>query len=191
MKTFLCSDTHFSHQKIIEYCSRPFATVEEMDAALIANWNAVVSPEDRVVFLGDFSMRGQHFLKLRELNFATLIFVYGNHDRWKDLDRYLNNELSDLKSKIHIEKEIILTLGGKNLHCVHQPILGSDELPVLCGHVHSSWTFAPPGTLIQEHSRGREHLSRVTKTPILNVGVDCHGYTPISEETVLSYFKDY
>ena len=191
MKTYLTADLHINHFNVIGYCNRPFASVEEMDAALIANWNAVVSQEDRVVFLGDFSMRGQHFLKLRELNFATLVFVYGNHDRLKDLDRYLENELADLKPKIHIEKEIILTLGGKDFHCVHQPILGSDELLVLCGHVHSSWAFCPPGTLIQEHSRGREHLSKVTKTPILNVGVDCHGYTPISEETVLSYFKDY
>jgi len=57
-KIFFTSDTHFSHSNIIKFCDRPFSDVNEMNTALINNWNKVV-PEDGIVFhLGDFAWSG-------------------------------------------------------------------------------------------------------------------------------------
>ena len=39
---FFTSDTHFGHSKIIDYCKRPFSSIEEHDKTLIQNWNNVV-----------------------------------------------------------------------------------------------------------------------------------------------------
>ena len=36
------ADMHFDHDSIIAYDNRPFDSVEEMNEALIANWNRVV-----------------------------------------------------------------------------------------------------------------------------------------------------
>ena len=55
---YFTSDTHFHHEGIIKFCSRPFKNVEEMNEALIANWNRVVRPEDIVFHLGDFCLGG-------------------------------------------------------------------------------------------------------------------------------------
>lgn len=40
-KIWFTSDTHFFHDKVVEYSQRPFAGVEEMNEGLIARWNSV------------------------------------------------------------------------------------------------------------------------------------------------------
>jgi calcineurin-like phosphoesterase family protein len=56
IKTFVIADTHFGHENIIKYESRPFKNTEEMNQALIKNWNSVVGEKDIVYFLGDFAL---------------------------------------------------------------------------------------------------------------------------------------
>ena len=55
MTRFFTSDTHFGDHRAINIHKRPFATVAEMDEALVAAWNATVGPEDEVWHLGDFA----------------------------------------------------------------------------------------------------------------------------------------
>ena len=78
---FYISDTHFGHASIIGLCERPFDSVEEMDHALIANWNARVGPDDDVWHLGDFAYRSGKTCKsyLSRLN-GRIHLIVGNHD---------------------------------------------------------------------------------------------------------------
>ena len=45
---YFTADTHFDHANIIRFCNRPFATVDEMNDTLIANWNRKVHGNDTV-----------------------------------------------------------------------------------------------------------------------------------------------
>jgi calcineurin-like phosphoesterase family protein len=46
MNIWFTSDTHFHHKNIIKYCNRPYSSVEEMNNALIENWNKTVKQND-------------------------------------------------------------------------------------------------------------------------------------------------
>ena len=54
-KDYFIADTHFGGEKIRRYENRPFETAVEMDEKLIENWNGIVTEEDTVYVLGDFS----------------------------------------------------------------------------------------------------------------------------------------
>lgn len=82
MKNYAVSDTHFNHKNIIEYCNRPYASVEEMNRAIIDNWNSTIKEEDRVFFLGDFCLGNrQTLIELGHQLNGHKILVMGNHDR--------------------------------------------------------------------------------------------------------------
>lgn len=55
-KYFVTADTHFCHENIIKYCNRPFRDLSHMNSALIKKWNTLVSKNDYVFVLGDFSL---------------------------------------------------------------------------------------------------------------------------------------
>jgi calcineurin-like phosphoesterase family protein len=57
MAVYFTADTHFGHAGAKSLYRRPFASVADMDAAMVANWNAVVGPDDEVWHLGDFAVR--------------------------------------------------------------------------------------------------------------------------------------
>ena len=62
---FYTSDTHFNHRAIIDHAKRPFANMEEMNEAMIENWNRVVAPHDDVYHLGDFAFGGAEAILTR------------------------------------------------------------------------------------------------------------------------------
>lgn len=85
MKVFIISDTHFGHSRIIQYCNRPFASVEEMDETMIKNWNETVTNNDVVLHLGDFGLGKKEYIAsiVKRLN-GKKILVMGNHDTWSE-----------------------------------------------------------------------------------------------------------
>jgi calcineurin-like phosphoesterase family protein len=57
MTIWFTSDSHFGHDAIRRLADRPFASLDEMDTALVDRWNGVVRPGDTVWHLGDFAHR--------------------------------------------------------------------------------------------------------------------------------------
>lgn len=82
--TFFTSDTHFFHNNIIQYCNRPFSSVDEMNEKLIENWNSVVGKNDIIWHLGDFCFGKKENIHeiLPRLN-GRINLVMGNHDHQK------------------------------------------------------------------------------------------------------------
>jgi len=82
---FFISDPHFSHQNICKFLRddgtklRPFESAEEMDEAMIKNWNEVVRPQDKIYVNGDVCMKDKELEILKRLNGHKRL-VRGNHD---------------------------------------------------------------------------------------------------------------
>lgn len=98
-RTWVISDTHFGHVGVTKFlCSdgvtkvRPWDNIEEMDEALVANWNKVVDPKDRVYHLGDVVINRKHLKTLGRLN-GRLCLIKGNHDIFKlaDYTKYFDD----------------------------------------------------------------------------------------------------
>jgi calcineurin-like phosphoesterase family protein len=98
------SDMHFGHTNIIDFCNRPFAAVEEMDEALVANWNGCVGANDKVFHLGDWAFH--NYERIGQLK-GNIISVPGNHDheRAKKILPYLPNGFANEVEYLKIDKE--------------------------------------------------------------------------------------
>ena len=77
---YLVSDTHFFHNRIIEYCNRPFKDVGDMNKQLVEKWNKTVKPDDTVIVAGDFGFVNQETGKIVRLLHGRKTIVKGNHD---------------------------------------------------------------------------------------------------------------
>ena len=155
---YFTADTHFGHANIIKYCGRPYSTVEEMDQALIANWNNTVSGSDTVYHLGDFAWKQARSYR-EQLN-GSIHLIRGNHDGDKNrkIDESLFASVSDLK-EIRIEGQKI----------------------ILCHYAMRVWNASHHGSW---HFYGHSHGTLPLSGNGVDVGVDCWDYKPITLEEV-------
>lgn len=165
------SDTHYFHKNVLEYCNRPFASVEEMNEALITNWNRVVSPHDTIYHLGDFALckSAQAIEILKQLN-GHKHLIFGNHD--KSLRK--SQEFLDLWESTQDLKEIKVP--------DETAPTGTRKI-VMCHYAMRVWN--------QSHYSsysifGHSHSNLYDDPHLLScdVGVDCWDYTPVSFEQI-------
>ena len=80
-KIFIIADTHLNHRRIIDYCNRPFESVEEMNKCIIENWNKTVGKYDIVYILGDFALCGKDgIIEIAQKLNGRKRLILGNHD---------------------------------------------------------------------------------------------------------------
>jgi calcineurin-like phosphoesterase family protein len=167
---FFTSDLHFGHEAVIRFAGRPFSSTEEMDQALIDNWNATVKKKDSVFIIGDFSFHKGPVIEkiIKSLN-GSKHLILGNHDKKRIND-------------VHKKKFIWV----KDLHTIKVPdldVLGGNQLIALCHYPLLSWDRMHYGSwMLHGHCHG--NMRYPFKGRILDVGVDAWGYKPVSYEQI-------
>lgn len=154
--TWFTADFHLGHANIIRYCGRPFATLEEMDQAIVERLNASIKANDHLYFLGDFCMGSQARVLAyrRRIHCKKIFAVPGNHDKQA---RKLKEEFSWLGSLAE------LSIHGR-------PI-------VLCHYALRVWNRSNRGSWhLYGHSHGR--LPQAPDSLSMDVGVDTHNFRP-------------
>jgi calcineurin-like phosphoesterase family protein len=81
MQKYFTSDNHFDHKIIIQYRIRPFKNVDEMNVTMVDKWNSIVTNNDTVYHLGDFTLGDiRHFKRwVSQLN-GNIKILPGSHD---------------------------------------------------------------------------------------------------------------
>ena len=177
MKILYTADPHCGHANIIRMCQRPFSCVDEMDAALIANWNGAVHKDDVVYIIGDFCFRNDKSPAwyLSQLN-GHKILVRGNHDKWIENNVAAANMFEEITNLTNVYDQ---SFGGHHISICHYPLMtwpGKKESYMVFGHIHNdtSMDFWP---YIKTHER------------LLNAGVDINNFTPVTLEQLIQNNK--
>lgn len=163
MNTFIVSDTHFKHRRIIEYCNRPFHTVGEMNECLVHNWNSVVSPDDVVYHLGDVGFGDLTEFQHR-LN-GTIHLIQGNHDSSTTWNTF---------SFASRQQHLIIEHQGLRILLIHYPI-HTEEFVRHQRPNHNNWDVCLFGHVHNRRQGWETDGSRWYR----NCSVEVHNYAPV------------
>lgn len=165
-RVFFTSDTHFGHKNIIDYCQRPFNNADEMDKALIENWNTKVRHTDTIFHLGDVMMKNKanRVEYLNQLN-GKKYLIRGNHD---------------YKVRQDIEGWV----------CVRDllDIVVNDTAITLCHYKMEEWNNKMRGAI---QLYGHTHAKTLGNGSQLDVGVDAWNMSPASFDDIMQRLETF
>lgn len=170
--TYFISDTHFNHDRKFIYEPRGFKSVQEMNEAIIENWNKTVKGGDVVVVAGDFFLGKDFDFIERTLDrlHGYIFLTIGNHDTDRKLSIYHSCEkILAVESVIHFEHKS----SHRTFYVSHYPTLTADlnsnpatAVINLFGHTHSKDMFY----------EDRPYM--------YNIACDAHNCTPVSIDQI-------
>lgn len=168
---FIIGDTHFGHEKLLSAVQpdgsplRPFSSAEEMDEALIENWNSVVTPSDTVYHLGDVCIPRTGIKCLLRCNGRKILFR-GNHDSNFKL-KELANYFDDIRGCFYRDGVVFSHFP------VHPSNLKGPYKGNVHGHLHCHLIY-------RDSDIDRRYF---------NSCVERNNFTPVSYDTVKKYFE--
>lgn len=169
---YFTADLHLGHEEVIAKRQRPFASVTDMNEALIRNYNQRVGANDTVYILGDLCHRvteEEANALIRRLN-GRKILLRGNHDI--DYDSALFEAVHDF---------LMEDFDGRRFVMIHYALMDWPRRKKggihLHGHMHESRAY-------NEDNR-RRGLFRY------DVGVDANDYRPISLPEILDFYEGF
>lgn len=169
---YLIADTHSGHKRIIDYCSRPFQTTEEMNKKMIDNWNKVIKKDDIVIHLGDVSVDKSDNIKkfLKDLNGVKWL-IRGNHDYSNSVTKWKRLGFEEVLTKSKNPHEyVIIEFYGEEYALSHFYLPTDWGLKNIHGHVHNN-------------------ISGLDSFRQICVSVENINYTPIKMSEVVRKFK--
>jgi len=167
---YFTSDLHLCHDKDFIYAARGFSCIEDHDAALVRNWNSVVSDDDEVYILGDLVLKDTEkgIGLLKQLK-GRIRFIRGNHDSDRKMELYTGECGFE-----YLGDAGFIRLGGRHYFLCHYPAITANaddwkrDQIVFClfGHTH-------------------QKVNTYGDLPnMYHVGVDSHSLFPVSLEEI-------
>jgi calcineurin-like phosphoesterase family protein len=140
MKLFITSDQHYNHTKILEYGldrRGNFKDTNDMNNVIIQRHNELVSDNDIVLNLGDFSFGGKKYIEeiITKLN-GNQYLLLGNHDRKRTVTFF---------KRMGFIKVYKYPIFLRNIVLSHEPIYPQHLLDMnkfnFHGHIHNLYHY--------------------------------------------------
>jgi len=167
-KVFFTADLHVGSKNIIGYCNRPYTSVEEMDEALITNWNSTVRTKDIIFILGDVIWGTQNYSTVMSKLNGQKHLILGNHDNKQVYKKLMIDGVIQSMNQVKG-----ITIDNNYIWMSH--------------YCHRTWNGSHRGSF---HLFGHSHSTLKTTNRSMDVGVDNCNYKPISYDEVYELLKD-
>jgi calcineurin-like phosphoesterase family protein len=176
---FFTADTHFCHQPPFLWEPRGFASMEEMNEAIVKRWNSVVKPEDEVYHLGDFALNDVDAAipYINRLN-GTIRWIIGNHDtdkkRVKIVDECPNVWEIGYADLIKYNKKF-------SIYMSHYPTLTAN---------YDEKKFSQHVIALHGHTHQQTNWLHADNPFMYHVGVDSHECTPVHIDEIITDIRN-
>lgn len=177
---YLISDLHLNHDKPFIYTVRGYSSIEEMNTALIHNYNSVVTDEDDVYILGDLCLGGpdslaQNYELLSQLQ-GCIHIILGNHDSPNRIKMY-----ETLPRVCEVCNATTLVYRKYHFFLSHYP--------TLCGNFDDGGLRTTVISLCG-HSHAKDPFMDWEQGIIYHCEVDAHDGFPVSIDTIIDDLKN-
>lgn len=168
---YYIGDPHLGHENVIRFCDRPFQNADEMDEAIISNWNRRVTNGDTVFILGDMMFKNskapaEYLSRLK----GHKMLILGNHDAhwiWQEgVSKYLDTNISMMELIDHNRKVVLCHYPMLSWPCMRAGAY------MVYGHLHNN----------------REHdpcIRYGLSSRMLNSCVEVNGYQPVTLDEMI------
>ena len=166
MTVWFTADTHYGHKNIVRGVSswgnksgcRDFATIAEMNDAMVANINGCVKADDVLYHVGDLVMGlFENVAEFRErLRCKNIHLILGNHDHNIRKDR---DSVQQLFSTV--QQQSMISIATEQIVLCHYP------LHVWQNHHRGTWH-------LHGHTHGKLADPIFYKRKVMDVGIDTH-----------------
>lgn len=183
-KNLYIADWHYGHNNAIAFDNRPFVSVDEMNKALIDNWNRVTCDDDTVFVVGDmFWCSTPTAISVLDKLAGRKVLVRGNHDKCKG-DKFKSRFecITDYLELYDSDRHVVLC--HYPIVCFKNHFYGWYHL---YGHVHNSFEAH-----MMEHNKMMmqdlyDHPCRMYNVGCMMPWID---YTPRTLSEIISYTSD-
>ena len=176
---FFTSDTHFCHNKGFLYEPRGFTNVDDMNEAIIENWNKVVKPHDIVYHLGDTMLNDNEkgIECFKRLN-GEIFIIWGNHDT----ENRINTLFEACRHKLMGGwYAFVIKHGKQSIYLSHYPTLTSN---------FDDKHFSQHVINLHGHTHQQTNWLQVDNPFMYHVGVDSHNCVPVHIDEVLTDIRN-
>lgn len=162
---YYIGDMHLGHANVIRHDSRPFSNVDEMNEALINNYNSIVTDKDDVYFVGDVIFKNYSYaIELLQRLKGKKHLVIGNHDKSNMKKKEFRDCFIDCKDYYDIKD------GNDRVIISHYPMIEWD------GYFRGSYhVYAHIHNNIHNAAKQMMQLERA-----LNSGCMINNYIPVT-----------